>query len=372
MSAVARAIVKASARTLPVSMRDRYREQWLADVRDATEAGVSVGGIARGAVAFTMTAHHPTPQRPKLDQDGITGRQRLALGFSLASALLALSYYAATVGYGSVSENTTYDFVAFIETATLSLFGILAPIAAIAILAATPGTAPRVRWAVALFVLASLASVTSGVINDRSSAIENVYLTPGALAYLIGFVFVAVGCALVWRRTGQRSRAAPVIGSLVIWVVAALGLAYAVGAWAQRLPLVWGPRADPAYYDEWVSLKESFEQLVDSLFWIWAVVGVVLGVIVIVVGHYLSRRHAIALTVGVLGVELLGLSMALGFLELGQSQTVPHALIEQLRLAGQFTIAGVALVVVGGIRYERRALPRVSHRHDVEGSVELL
>lgn len=45
-----------AAAALPPASRARYREQWLADLRDAGELGVSEGSIARGALGFALIA----------------------------------------------------------------------------------------------------------------------------------------------------------------------------------------------------------------------------------------------------------------------------------------------------------------------------
>ena len=45
-------LVSCAALAVPPYQRARYREQWLADLRDAGEVGVSRGQIVRGAFAF--------------------------------------------------------------------------------------------------------------------------------------------------------------------------------------------------------------------------------------------------------------------------------------------------------------------------------
>ncbi|ALE04757.1 hypothetical protein AL755_03460 (plasmid) [Arthrobacter sp. ERGS1:01] len=45
-------VVRAIALALPTHQRARYREQWLADVRDAAEVGIPHGQIVRGALGF--------------------------------------------------------------------------------------------------------------------------------------------------------------------------------------------------------------------------------------------------------------------------------------------------------------------------------
>lgn len=56
MSRLARGVVSFAAAALPATSRERYREQWFADLRDAHELGLSEGSVARGAVGFALIA----------------------------------------------------------------------------------------------------------------------------------------------------------------------------------------------------------------------------------------------------------------------------------------------------------------------------
>jgi hypothetical protein len=51
-SSIAARLVSVAAATLPALTRARYREQWMADLRDADEAGVQRSGIVLGAFSF--------------------------------------------------------------------------------------------------------------------------------------------------------------------------------------------------------------------------------------------------------------------------------------------------------------------------------
>lgn len=53
---LARAAIALAAATLPVSMRERYREQWLADLEGAAELDLSRAAVARGALFFASSA----------------------------------------------------------------------------------------------------------------------------------------------------------------------------------------------------------------------------------------------------------------------------------------------------------------------------
>ena len=92
------------------------------------------------------------------------------------------------------------------------------------------------------------------------------------------------------------------------------------------------------------------------------------GVLVFVIARRMSEHGATAFGVAALAISLLGASGIFGILELGIADSVFPALLDPLRLVAQVLLVAVTLVSVGGVRY----LPRVRHRHDVEGAVELL
>lgn len=61
MSRAARTVVRIAARTLPVGVRERYREEWLGDIAGSREAGLTASGIAAAAVLFSATVRRDTP-----------------------------------------------------------------------------------------------------------------------------------------------------------------------------------------------------------------------------------------------------------------------------------------------------------------------
>jgi hypothetical protein len=357
---VSTALVTLAAKTLPVRIRDRYREQWLADVRDAPEAGIRPATIALAALAFAVQLDRPFPARRVPTASDRARRSRLAVGLALSAASLSLTNYPG-VSFGGLTGVEIYDFGVFLVTALLMIYAVLAPVAALVLVRG------GMRLPVVLLVLASTATIVKMLV-DSSLAWGSVYATPGALAYLVGGLLVIVACGIVWRPTAARSRWAPVLGALAVWALTALALVYAVAAWAARTPLVWGPLADAAYYQEWLDLKAGFEALVLQVFWVAAFVGLALGILVFVVGRFMNERRATALGVVFGAIMLLGASGVLGFLELGMSDTVAPVLLDPLRLFAQALLTAVTLVAVAGVRY----LPRAGHRHDVERRVELI
>lgn len=60
-----RALVLLAVALLPAGRRDRCREQWLADLRDCAECGITPGAVAAGALRFALTVHRPEGPRVK-------------------------------------------------------------------------------------------------------------------------------------------------------------------------------------------------------------------------------------------------------------------------------------------------------------------
>lgn len=54
-------LIKLSAMTLPAQLRDRYREEWLADVEHAPELGVSRASVVVGALSASITLDRDEP-----------------------------------------------------------------------------------------------------------------------------------------------------------------------------------------------------------------------------------------------------------------------------------------------------------------------
>lgn len=356
-------IIRAAARTLPAGIRDRYREQWLADARDATEAGLRPASIALAALAFAVTLDRPLASRAVPTAEQRARRSQLAVGLALSAALLALSVYP-QVGFQGLTDLAVWDFTRFFFGMLLIAYGVLAPIVALVLVRGA-----RRRWAVALLALACTAPVVSSLTDNalpwQWSA--NMYASPGTLAFVGAAVLIAVASVMLWTPALARSRRAPIVGGLVVWLVTGLGLVYANSiAWSEDVPL--GVIAeDPAVWAQWNALLVQHDATVTAALWWWAIVGAVVGILVFVFARRMSERGATALAVAAGAISLLGASGVFGLLELGISQSVLPVLLDPLRLVAQVLLVSVTLVSVGGVR-----LARVRHRHDVEGAVELL
>jgi len=340
-------VIRAAARTLPSAMRDRYREQWLADARDATANGLRPASIAVAALTFAATYDRPLPSRRVPSPEQRERRSRLALGLALSAALLSLSQYP-RIGFSGLTSIVVWDFIDFFLGMLLFAYAVLAPIVALVWV-----RGKRARWAVSLLALATIAPVVAALGLTFS---DDAYLRD-APVFAVAALLIAGACALLWRPTG-RSLRAPVVGAVLVWAVTALGVIYgALLAWPARTPLTFGEE-NAALYEEWIRLKLQFEALVTQVFWVWAIAGFVLGVLAFVIGRRLNERDAVALGLVAIAISLLGASGVFGLLELGMSGTVAEVLLDPLRLIAQVLLVAVVLVAVGGVRFTRARVPQ--------------
>ncbi|KZE88769.1 hypothetical protein AVP41_03276 [Microbacterium sp. TNHR37B] len=85
-------LVRLLAATLPRASRDRYREEWTADLDGAAEIGMARGAIVRGAAVTALTIDRGDP--------GHTGMPRTALAARLARRAVATGGSAAVLAAG--------------------------------------------------------------------------------------------------------------------------------------------------------------------------------------------------------------------------------------------------------------------------------
>lgn len=348
-------LIRVAVALLPVTMRERYREQWLADLRDAPDAGIPRSQIAWGALAFAMAAPRRWPALPALDR---ARTARIAFALALTSALLGLTRYP---GY-EIGANvlSVWSPLRFGIDAVMLVVEVLGPIVATVLTVRGRELPGAERLAVGLLVLASAAPLAPLLLGWGG----DLYFYPGALAFAVAVVLVVVALVV---RTGRapttRRPAAPGLVALAASTVAALGslgLFGAVSAWAGRVPLVTDYAPDSPGYTEWVDLKTAFEARVDGAFVVSALVVLLLVAGVVAVGALGLRPGLGMSTATAVLVVVLGYAQLSQFLELGTPTAA--AVIAPTLLITATRIALIATVFVGvdGIRRRRQLAVRTS------------
>lgn len=366
-------VIRAAARTLPASIRDRYREQWLADARDATEAGLSPASIALAAVTFALAAPRPLERR----QRGVShapARARLASALALSAAVLGISQFApATRG---MSTSTGYNMVVFLGTSFLLLYLVLAPLVAL-VLIATRDVGWRVRVAVPLLIVASFAGIVYGMLNGIREAspvgstliIESSAVLAGALALVVTACVLLAGGQPPAATQTPRPLAA-VASALLLVTAVAVGLANVLSLQHQlrAADIEFVATVLEGQLDGAAAMLAHSQQATTVAIAAWAGIAAVVVVAAVVLA-YRRPRHTVTRTLAVLFVLMITHAGLLTFVWLnsfggpGVHLTVSE---EVLLLVGRWGLVAVVLYAVGGVK-----LTRVRHRHDIEGTVEL-
>ena len=377
-------IVRIAAGSLPKSLRDRYREQWLADVRDAREQNLRPSQIALGTVAFAVTVGRPFPKPRELTPSEVDRRVRIARGLAVSAAVLGLSQYAgavAGVAFGSVEVP---DASALAMSAILIGFAVLASLFAAILAFATRGVSTRARWVVVLFAIANTSSIAQSLINNDAAEAWGPGLHASGIGYLAAAVLLAVGLVLMRRRPGDSAPkvGASIVAGAVVLLFAAATLGNAVILWSLRAPLRFGagPRsASNPVYVQWLQQKEEFEALMTSVFVWWGIGATVLVVAVIVVSivRRLSSLEIVRLTIGAVALSLIAGGGLLGFIRDAEFGTVPLTELAVVLSVGRLALVGAILSATrasvvatrsgvpaspGGSSRERRASRRVPSR----------
>jgi hypothetical protein len=365
VSQSARLIVRFAAALLPVHSRERYREQWLGELRDAPELGIRASEIAIGSVAFVATLARPMPGGTRMTADVVARRSRWAVALSLSAAIVAISQYASVVTVSETANSGGVSFVVFLVSTLLTAYPVIAPIVALGAVLATRSVARLVRVAVGLLTLASVLPVFRGAIDRIPSGIGSEYLTPGMIVYPAAVALLALAGATLWRECRARQSATltrperfprrllySTVGGLVVAVTVALGFADTITMWAARTPLVFGDAfaaANRAEFEEWLTLKVRFEDMVSTVFGTWIIVGIAIAVAIAASG--LSRRstarRSVTLAVGVLCLILVSYGGLVIFLQLATPTITPSVPVDLVMLVGRIGLIALVLVMVG-------------------------
>jgi hypothetical protein len=354
-------VVRFAAALLPLPSRDRYREQWLGDLRDAPALGIRASEIAFGSLAFAATLARPMPDKIEIPVEMLARLSRGAVALSLSSAIVAVSQYA-----GVATEPTNsgaLGFPIFGASALLTAYAVLAPTVAFVTVMALRRIASKVRIAVGLLALASMLPVVQAAISDRNpSEIAN-YFTSENSVYPAATLLVVLAVVALWReyRPVQRSPRlrrpssrliASVSGGLIVALSVTLGFADTIALWASRTPLVFGyalSNSNRLAFEEWVTLKVRFEDMVSTMLGAWALIGIATALAVAAFGFFRNStvRRSIALSFGALCAILVSYGGLLIVLEQATPSISPTVPVDLVMLVGRWGLVAVVVVVVG-------------------------
>jgi hypothetical protein len=342
-------IVSIAAASLPKSLRERYREQWLADVRDAPEQNLRSAQIALGSVAFAVTVGRPFPRRRDLTPAEVDQRVRVARAVALSGAVLGLSQWASMFSGDYLGDYKVPDTPTLVMSAFLIACAVLASVLALVLVSSTRGISTRTRWAVVLFAVASASPIVQSSLNSDSDAVSAA-LHPSAIAYLAAVIPVVVGLAFLRtsRPVAGHNPRASIAAAAVVLLVAAATLLNAVILWSLRAPLRFGagPRsANNPIYVQWLKQNEQFEALMNNVFVWWGVGAIVLvaGFILFAIVRRLSSRDIVRLAVGAAALTLIGGGCLLGFVQLAEPGVVPVPEISLVLIVGRLALVGAIL-----------------------------
>jgi len=373
MTSAGELAVRVAAALLPQASRDRYREQWLGELRDAPEAGIRSADVALGSLAFAATYHRPLPSLSQLTPDRVVGRSRLAAGLALSTALIALTRYADLVSSANLPPSETGDVALFVGSTLavgslwLTAYAILAPIISIALVTLTRGKPARVRIAVWLLVLASLSPAAQASI-DSTVGNPNIFYSQGAFAYLAAIALVIVSTILVHKdfrlstppvvaAATSHIRILSVLGGLAVLMVAAACVNDAATIWAARTLV--DPHFDTgsAVYIDWLASKARAENMVSATIIVWCLLCTAAGAAVIIAGlrsptrRWMTLRLAAAVT-----VVAISYAAVVDFLHLMTENIEPTSPTEPVMLLGRYSIIAIAIIAAGGMHLSRRSL----------------
>lgn|GEM_PF-939335 len=348
---LAACVVGVAAMTLPEPVRERHRQEWLADLAGAEGVGVSPSGVAVGALVFSATLNRDAPEVSGMPIGEVARRRaRWGIVAIAAGGVFGVGSYVVG-GFASAIRPT-------LAPVELALSLIDTAIHALAITLLLIGVAQLWRAARLASPLATVtaALATVGLACLVAAAFEPALLAPFALtglvavvgAAILGFVVMA-SAPLAGRLPPQPTAPLPNRRAVLCILAATVGLLALVAVGAVDL-LVWGPLAQT----DGLTLDEVYAGLgaVDRANGIAMIVGwIVIWTLFVVsfaaFASLLQWRGRAVRSRGLFAVALLGGSALLFFqpwagfsLGMGIADTLPP-------YAGGISPVGYLLMLVG-------------------------
>jgi hypothetical protein len=349
-------MVRLAVALLPKRSRDRYREQWQGELRDAETVDIAPMEIATGALTFAARLDRPMPSWVR------TTRPRVSVALALSAALLALSQYASLVpvtdGYGAIKTSgsvTSTPLIAWVD---------LIPVVAFVMVMASRRASFRERLVVVLLVVASYLPFFRGMIDERiPSPFYSDYLTVGTSVYAAAAILIATSVVLAWReyrllRPSQRPDRVKlrltrsIVAGATVAALVVLCTISAATLWASRELIVFGDPVDSAHraeFEEWVTIKIHAEDMISNLLTGWAIVGIIaaLAIAAFAFSRRSTLRRTIALAAGAVCVVLVCYGGLVMFLQIMAFRIVPTVPVDLVMWVGRVGMIVVVLATVG-------------------------
>lgn len=219
------------AATLPPGIRERHREEWLADLAGAPEAGITRSDVVLGAVSFTLTLARSDPAVSGMSRPDFAARRaRWGLLFLGTGAVAALGLF--MVGALAIRGEGRLGSIAVLATSFAGALVVLGfAILATAVIALLPLPASLVVTAVAVGGAVMVAAL--GTLVLVSTLVLVLMVLPVAVVGIGTLVvLIARGRPDPQRRIAEVSTA--VAGAVAVGAILAIGFLHI---------LVWNPLA---------------------------------------------------------------------------------------------------------------------------------
>lgn len=305
MSRPADRLVRLAARLLPSGVRDRYREEWLADLAGSDEAEVSRGSVVVGAFTTAATIGRTAPEISGLSLDRLFAhRLRIAAALLGGAAVLGAGY-AVYGGYASASMAGS-GFVAVAGALALVLAAGLATVGLVALVRAVIAAVDAHRLGIAGLLVSTALVVGIGLVAAPDLlAVAAVLAGPIALLTVAALIVMfSTGRGIL--PTGRRALLASAFGMFAA-ATCAVGILHVA---------VWNPlaRVPGLTLDEIYAGLDAAQEATGLRAWLiaWpALVGVaVVGFAVLAV----AWRRATTRRLVALGFLLIAGTTAVGYL----------------------------------------------------------
>lgn len=355
--------VRLAARLLPPAVRERYREEWLADVEGARDAGVRASSIVAGALIFSATLDRTAPEISGMPLSVLAQRRaRWGVALIACAAVLGVGTWI-NAGYASGVSSPLQTVLALAAT-VWQLLAIIAAVVGVVML-----------WRAARdsgVALASAACATGAVVAVPLGLFEpglGTLLTPLAFVLLLASLVCGL---LAWSNTpvtasAPKASTASARPALVVGFVALLaGVAFG----AIEL-IVWSP----LWMAPGFTLTEIYGALsegdrVYGLVFIgaWIVFWTLVTLFFFIAGLVLARRDRLATR----SVVLLALAIlaAMVFFQFWAGFSIGNSISDTLPpyrggrsefgslygIVGQLALIGV---IIGGLAPRRASTPGI-------------